>query len=593
MSQPYILRRDGREYQAPDLETLRRWAQDGRVMPADMVYSPVYQSWYRAHDLRGLRDVLPKPDAGAPPQVSPPAQTQPAASHQKFWLRKGDQNYPADSLDVILQWASKGNIHPDDYIYHPGYGKWFRAGDSPQLVSRFPAPLQAPVARGPMPQDPGPGVSRSSMPIHESGGRPSLSTSASGASLGGAGLSPTRPKSKNLEPADSMAKTMVDFQAIVIDKAAKAGAAGGKVSSLADAASRLGHKSSRSADDDQPRRPTLSPNTIADMPSTRAGDGDLGHIESRQTVDVTPGSIERARSAESATRSTTGARALRRSSTIDRSGAGVVRPMKSGAGVVRSSSKTGGHVVIPRPTAPPSDELEVVADEVPAAEAPVVDAPVEAPTPAPPTIEREPSPVSEAVGPPEAAPVEVVAVAAEPEVAAETAAAAEVSSAAADAAPADIDPDAKFTDRFGLMRVFYDFARVFVVTRDLRPGELLESSCKVPSLENRDLMGTAKRAVFAQIQAMVDKHVADVVDPIRSELTADELPGYENLRGRCYELMEALRVAEPYIGVKPPERVVIGNQGRPKMSSEEQGSMLRIDHAIKGVISVRAKQKAA
>ena len=131
MKQAYILRREGRDYQAPDLDTLRSWARDGRVLPSDMVYSPRYQAWYRARDLRELRAVLPAQE---------PATR--SSARQQFWLRKGDQNYATDSLDTILRWASEGNIDPDDYIYHPSYGKWFRAGDSPQLASRFPAHLK-------------------------------------------------------------------------------------------------------------------------------------------------------------------------------------------------------------------------------------------------------------------------------------------------------------------------------------------------------------------------------------------------------------------------------------------------------------------
>jgi len=124
MSQHYILRREGNEYKAPSLESLRQWAQDGRILANDMVFSPRFQNWYRAKDLRELRDVLGggEEKGGA----------------EKFWLRKDDKNYVADSMETILEWASKGNVAPDDLIYHPTYSRWFRAGDSPQVASRFP-----------------------------------------------------------------------------------------------------------------------------------------------------------------------------------------------------------------------------------------------------------------------------------------------------------------------------------------------------------------------------------------------------------------------------------------------------------------------
>lgn len=133
MSQHYILRREGNEYKAPSLESLRQWAQDGRILANDMVFSPRFQNWYRAKDLRELRDVLGggEEKGGA----------------EKFWLRKDDKNYVADSMETILDWASKGNVAPDDLVYHPTYSRWFRAGDSPQIASRFPSSGLASVSR--------------------------------------------------------------------------------------------------------------------------------------------------------------------------------------------------------------------------------------------------------------------------------------------------------------------------------------------------------------------------------------------------------------------------------------------------------------
>jgi hypothetical protein len=72
-------------------------------------------------------------------------------------------------------------------------------------------------------------------------------------------------------------------------------------------------------------------------------------------------------------------------------------------------------------------------------------------------------------------------------------------------------------------------------------------------------------------------------------VTAEEMPGYRLMRVRADALIEAVRAAEPYIGKKPPERVVVGNQGRPKMSAEEEAAMIEIDSALKRLISVRAR----
>lgn len=385
MKQAYILRRDGRDYQAPDLETLQAWARDGRVLPADMVYSPRYQSWYRARDLRELRSFLPSPEA-----------TQKASARQQFWLRKGDQNYATDNLDTILRWASEGNIEPDDYIYHPSYGKWFRAGDSPQLASRFPAHMQR----------------------RNDGFSPLASPLAS---------TERRTQDLGVEHADSTTKTRMDLRAEDVRK-------------------------------------NLRPTQIEDRRDT-----------ARSLQPVRPEDLE------------------------NRSGQ--------------------------------TNELE--------------------------SIELAPAPM-------EAAPV------ADPP------------------APPEPDEDAKFTDKTGALRLFYDVARAFVVTRDLRPGELMESECKLPSTRD-DFKGQEKKVIYEALADRMQTHLDSKVRPLESGLDADNKPGFYLLINRAEALIEVVREANEVVGTKPPERFVIGNRARPKMSPAEEEAMLRIDAALTGLISVRKR----
>lgn len=390
MKQAYILRREGRDYQAPNLETLQSWARDGRVLPADMVYSPRYQSWYRARDLRELRAYLPSPET-----------TQKASARQQFWLRKGDQNYATDSLETILRWAAEGNIDPDDYIYHPSYGKWFRAGDSPQLASRFPTHLQR----------------------RNEGFQTSAAVRRSTEDL--------NPQDLNVEHADSVTKTTMDMRSVNLQ---------------------------------QMVRPT---------PATR--DTAQGERVRIQTEDM---------------------------------------------------------------LSAPTDE------------------------------QRFTGPLHDEPGP--AAPIDVAE--------------------SVEVPPEEIQPDedARFQDTTGVLKLFYDVARAFVVTRDLRPGETMESPCSLPST-NDDLRGKEKKAIYRILADRMRSHLDTDVKALESTVEASNRPGYYLLVSRAETLVDVIRAADEVVGQKPPERFVIGNRARPKMSPAEEEAMLRIDAALTGLISVRKR----
>jgi hypothetical protein len=104
-----------------------------------------------------------------------------------------------------------------------------------------------------------------------------------------------------------------------------------------------------------------------------------------------------------------------------------------------------------------------------------------------------------------------------------------------------------------------------------------------------DFLGTAKRAIYHRVTDVLLGHLERAVRPARAEMRADELPGYERMLERAEELVGILDGARELIGKKPPERVVIGNQGRPKMTPEEEQVVQRLDKALKALISVKAK----
>ena len=464
MSQAYLLRRDGRDYQAPNLDTMRQWARDGRVLPSDMVYSPKYQSWYRARDLRELRDVLPQVGVKPPPATATPPPVRPA---QQFWLRKGEQNYAADNLETILRWASEGNISPDDFIYHPSYGKWFRAGDSPQLASRFPAH----VARRPPFLPPG------EDPLGRSRGAAaarSVEAIVSPVPVSPAVTSASPVAEQPIERADSTARTVMDFRAADIERA----------------------------------------------------------IRKRQEASALhPGGGGGVRKVEA-----------------PRSPAG----FQQGARIPTSAKR--------RLTLPGSAAPQMGMGSVERAK----------PPPPPPGATDEPSDLPL----PEAKP----AVPVPPEIVKPTAQTLE----------GPIDEDARFYDELGLMKLFYDVARVHMVTRDLRPGELLEAACDLPSTGD-SFLGLAKRAIYHRLQQRMREHIDSTVLGAAEKISPENQPGFRLFLHRAQELAQTYLEADEVVGSKPPERVVVGNVGRPKMSPDEEAVLIRIDEALKALISVRSK----
>ena len=117
-------------------------------------------------------------------------------------------------------------------------------------------------------------------------------------------------------------------------------------------------------------------------------------------------------------------------------------------------------------------------------------------------------------------------------------------------------------------------ARVFVVTKDMRRGEAQETKCELPSTGDQ-LQGQTKRSIYTLIARRMKEHLEGRVVEAKAELTPDEVPGYNLFLERATALREAFDDAAPIVGKKPPERFVIGNSGRAKISPDESEALLR------------------
>lgn len=144
---------------APDLSTLRKWAEEGRLKADALVYDAMLQRWIRALEVPDLRSVYPKaaparPEKKAAPQPAPvapkvetpPAQPEPGtprtdessqAPTSGFWIhQKGQQHWARDG-ESLRRWAEGQRIERSDRIYVITSQQWIRADQVPELRDFF------------------------------------------------------------------------------------------------------------------------------------------------------------------------------------------------------------------------------------------------------------------------------------------------------------------------------------------------------------------------------------------------------------------------------------------------------------------------
>ncbi len=78
MTEEWIVRVQGKEYGPVDIETLREWKTEGRLLPGNEARRMDVDLWSTAAEIPGLFDV------GAPPAASPPRLTPPPLQHRSF-----------------------------------------------------------------------------------------------------------------------------------------------------------------------------------------------------------------------------------------------------------------------------------------------------------------------------------------------------------------------------------------------------------------------------------------------------------------------------------------------------------------------------
>lgn len=54
------------------------------------------------------------------------------------WIvRRGDQEFPCESIDLLKQWTREGRVIREDYVYNPVLQQWLYARDAAELQPLF------------------------------------------------------------------------------------------------------------------------------------------------------------------------------------------------------------------------------------------------------------------------------------------------------------------------------------------------------------------------------------------------------------------------------------------------------------------------
>jgi hypothetical protein len=140
----WAIKRGTREVAIPDEATLRKWADEGRFNPGDLIFHPTLQRWLYAQDVLEIRGVFQETDGATTPSPaassSQKTQSQPTEMPSKeFIVRLAGRDFRAPDIATVRVWALEGRIHYDSYVFHPMLNRWAYARDLAVLEGLFKA----------------------------------------------------------------------------------------------------------------------------------------------------------------------------------------------------------------------------------------------------------------------------------------------------------------------------------------------------------------------------------------------------------------------------------------------------------------------
>lgn len=129
----------------PDEATLRKWADEGRFSPGDLIYHPDLQRWLYAQEVLEIRGAFQNAtNATTPPAVTASASSSPntqvrhtQVASNEFIIRQAGQDFRASDVATLQSWAREGRILHDSYVFHPLLNRWTYARELAELEESF------------------------------------------------------------------------------------------------------------------------------------------------------------------------------------------------------------------------------------------------------------------------------------------------------------------------------------------------------------------------------------------------------------------------------------------------------------------------
>jgi hypothetical protein len=138
----WAIKRGAREVPIPDEATLRKWADEGRFNPSDLIFHPDLQRWLYAQDVLEIRGAFQRTGVATSSPVLtsstsiPDTQTRQAAPSE-FIIRQNGQDFRAPDMPTVRAWAKEGRILHDSYVFHPVLNRWSYARELAELDDFF------------------------------------------------------------------------------------------------------------------------------------------------------------------------------------------------------------------------------------------------------------------------------------------------------------------------------------------------------------------------------------------------------------------------------------------------------------------------
>jgi hypothetical protein len=141
-----------------------------------------------------------------------------------------------------------------------------------------------------------------------------------------------------------------------------------------------------------------------------------------------------------------------------------------------------------------------------------------------------------------------------------------------------------------IYQYFYDLARLFMICKDMRPLELLQGTCFVPTLQ-QNLESMEKKKIFE----IIYQHLLNQIQPQLTNILSNHTQHdtLKDLHQTSQYLLHYFEAGLDCIGLIGVDRIVIGNQNRPKMTAEEEKCMIDLHHLIKQAILIIKQMKKA